>query len=152
VTDENDGIECVLMPQFELSLLLPRASVVDLLEAEDMRIVVDLQGGIIGKIQWQGWTVPLISFEAASNDSIPKFNQQTKAVLIHSLVEDNMRPYIALTVQGDPEVLTISDADIKSLGREDGNDFVQSKVLIHTRTEALIPDIATLVSYTSQYF
>jgi hypothetical protein len=96
--------------------------------------------------------VPLISFEAASNDSIPKFNQQTKAVLIHSLVEDNMRPYIALTVQGDPEVLTISDADIKSLGREDGNDFVQSKVLIHTRTEALIPDIATLVSYTSQYF
>ncbi|HEX5057495.1 MAG TPA: chemotaxis protein CheW [Gammaproteobacteria bacterium] len=140
------------MPQFGVNLLLPRASVVDLLDAEDMHIVVDLQGGIIGKIQWQGWTVPLISFEAASNDSIPKFNLQTKAVVIHSLADDEMHPYIALTVQGDPEVMSLTDGDIKSTGKEKGNDFIQSKVLVHAKIEAVIPDISTLVSYTSQYF
>lgn len=149
---ENEAIECVLMPQFEVKLLLPRASVVDLLDAEDMRIVVDLQGGIIGKIQWQGWTVPLISFEAASSDTIPKFNLQTKAVVIHSLADDEVHPYIALTVQGDPEVMTLAEGDVKALGKEENNDFVQSKVLLHTKTEAIIPDLATLVSYTSQYF
>jgi chemosensory pili system protein ChpC len=150
--DENGAIECVLMPQFGVNLLLPRASVVDLLDAEDMHIVVDLQGGIIGKIQWQGWTVPLISFEAASNDSIPKFNLQTKAVVIHSLADDESHPYIALTVQGDPEVMSLTDADIRATGKQKDNDFIQSKVLVHAKIEAVIPDISTLVSYTSQYF
>jgi chemosensory pili system protein ChpC len=150
--DENGAIECVLMPQFEVKLLLPRASVLDLLDAEDMQIVVDLQGGIIGKIQWQGWTVPLISFEAASRDAIPKFNLETKAVIIHSLADDELHPYIALTVQGDPEVMTLTDGDVKTMAKEEDNDFVRSKVLLHTRIEAIIPDIATLVSYTSQYF
>jgi chemosensory pili system protein ChpC len=149
--DENGAIECVLIPQFEVNLLLPRASIVDLIDGEDMQIVVDLQGGIIGKIQWQGWTVPLISFEAASNETIPKFNLQTKALIIHSLGDEEVRPYIALTVQGDPEVFNIGDNDIKAVGKEKGNDFVKSKVLLHAKTEALIPDLATLVTYTSQY-
>jgi chemosensory pili system protein ChpC len=149
--DENGAIECVLIPQFEVNLLLPRASIVDLIDGEDMHIVVDLQGGIIGKIQWHGWTVPLISFEAASKETIPKFNQQTKALIIHSLGDEEVRPYIALTVQGDPEVFTLGDDDIKSVGKDKGNDFVQSKVVLHAKTEALIPDLSTLVSYTSQY-
>jgi chemosensory pili system protein ChpC len=149
---ENGAIECVLIPQFEVSLLLPRASIVDLIDGADMQIVVDLQGGIIGKLQWQGWTVPLISFEAASKEVIPKFNLQTKALVIHSLADDELHPYIALTVQGDPEVFSLADGDIKVMGKEKGNDFVQSKVLLHTKTEALIPDLNTLVSYTSQYF
>jgi chemosensory pili system protein ChpC len=149
---ENGAIECVLIPQFEVNLLLPRASIVDLVDGEDMHIVVDLQGGIIGKLQWQGWTVPLISFEAASHDTIPKFNLQTKALIIHSLGDEELRPYIALTVQGDPEVFTLSDSDIKSVGKGKENDFVKSKVLLHAKTEALIPDLSTLVSYTSQYF
>lgn len=150
--DENGTIECVLMPQFGVNLLLPRASVVDLLDAVDMHIVVDLQGGIIGKIQWQGWTVPLISFEAASSDSIPKFNQQTKAVIIHSLAGDEIHPYIALTVQGDPEVMALSEGDVKVMSMEKDGDFVQSKVLVHTKIEAIIPDLSLLASYTSQYF
>jgi chemosensory pili system protein ChpC len=149
--DENGAIECVLIPQFEVNLLLPRASIVDLIDGEDMHIVVDLQGGIIGKLQWHGLTVPLISFEAASKDTIPKFNLQTKALIIHSLGDEELRPYIALTVQGDPEVFTISDGDIKAMGKDKGNDFVKNKVLLHAKTEALIPDLSTLVSYTSQY-
>jgi chemosensory pili system protein ChpC len=152
MSDNDANIECVLIPQFEVTLLLPRAIVVDLVDAVDMQIVVDLQGGIIGKIQWQGWTVPLISFEAASRETIPKFNLQTKALVIHSLSDDSVHPYIALTVQGDPEVLSLSDGDIKSLGKDEDNDFVQNKVLLQTKTEALIPDLSVLVAYTTQYF
>jgi hypothetical protein len=55
-------------------------------------------------------------------------------------------------VQGDPEVMTLTDGDVKTMAKEEDNDFVRSKVLLHTRIEAIIPDIATLVSYTSQYF
>lgn len=152
MADSDGNIECVLMPQFEVNLLLPRASVLDLIETQDMQIVVDLQGGIIGKIQWQGWTVPLISFEAASRDTIPKFNLQTRAVVIHSVGNDETHPYIALTVQGEPEVMSLSDNDIKVVSREKESDFIQSKVLLHTKTEAIIPDLSMLASYTSQYF
>jgi chemosensory pili system protein ChpC len=148
---EESTIECVILPQFDSNLLLPRSIVVDVLDAEHMHIIVDLQGGIIGKLQWHGWTVPLLSFEAINNGTIPKFNSKTKAVVLYTLGDDSTRPYIALTVQGNPKAFLLSDEDMQSKGKDKDSDFIQSRIAIRGSTEALIPDLLTLVSYTSQY-
>lgn len=147
----DDPIQCVILPQFQGSLLLPRASVVEVVDGRDLDIVVDLQGGVIGKMQWRGWTVPLVSFEAASSGSIPKFNSETKSVILHSLADDSTRPYIALTVQGNPKTIEVQDSHLKVIPGAESNDFVQSKVWVNAEFEALIPDLSMLVTYTSQY-
>lgn len=148
----DDGrIECVVLPQFQGSLLLPRASVVEVVEGRNMDIVVDLQGGVIGKMQWRGWTVPLVSFEAASSGTIPKFNSETKSVILHSLADNTERPYIALTVQGNPKTIEVEESHLKMAGGTDDNDFVQSRVWVNAEFEAVIPDLSMLVSYISQY-
>lgn len=147
----DDPIKCVILPQFQGSLLLPRASVVEVVDGRDLDIVVDLQGGVIGKMQWRGWTVPLVSFEAASSGSIPKFNSETKSVILHSLADDSTRPYIALTVQGNPKTIEVQDSHLKVIPNAESNDFVQSKVWVNAEFEALIPDLSMLVTYTSQY-
>ena len=147
----DEQIQCVLLPQFDTTLLLPLASVVEVIEGQNLDIVVDLQGGVIGKMTWRGWTVPLVSFEAASNSQIPKFNSESKAVILHSLADDQARPYIGLTVQGNPTSMSIRGDQLKVISSTGGSDFVQSKVWINTETEAIIPDIAMLVTYTSQF-
>ena len=148
---ENDKqIQCMLLSLFKGALLLPRASVVHVIDSDKLDIVVDLQGGIIGKIQWQGWTVPLISFESILNESIPKFNHDTKSVIVHSLIDDGIKPFIALTSQGDPKPINITDKNMKIMEADSG-DFVQNKVLINTKIEAYIPELPVLVTYTAQY-
>lgn len=147
----DDLIQCVILPQFQISLLLPRANVVEVVNGRDLDIVVDLQGAVIGKMQWRGWTVPLVSFESASSGLIPKFNSETKSVILHSLADDNVRPYIALTVQGNPKAIEIDASQLKMVGGAESDDFVQSKVWVNAEFEAIIPDLSMLVSYTSQY-
>ena len=147
----DDQIQCVLLELFDTTLLLPLASVVEVVDGKNLDIVVDLQGGVIGKMTWRGWTVPLVSFEAASAGHIPKFNSESKAVILHSLAEDQSRPYIALTVQGNPKSMAVQGDQLKVVSSKGGSDFVQSKVWINTETEAVIPDISMLVTYTSQY-
>ncbi len=148
---DNREIECVILPQFASNILLPRASVVDVIDGENMDIVVDLQGGVIGKVNWRGWTVPLISFESAISGEIPKFNNHTQTVIIHALTDDLARPYIGLTAQGNPKAMPLNDDHLHLLDTMDDNDFVKSKVWINSEIEALIPDLPVLVSYSSQF-
>lgn len=147
----DDPVQCVILPQFQGNLLLPRVSVVEVVNGQDMDIVVDLQGGVIGKMQWRGWTVPLVSFEAASGGSTPKFNSETKSVILHSPADDSARPYIAVTVQGNPKAIEVQESQLKVITGTESNDFVQSKVWINAEFEAVIPDLSMLVTYTSQY-
>lgn len=147
---EKTNVECMLLPLFEGNLLLPKASIVHVIDSEKLDIVVDLQGGIVGKIQWQGWTVPLVSFESVVYGTIPKYNRETKSVVIHSLIEDALRPFIAITVQGDLQFLSVSEENMEIV-EADESDFIQSKVLINTETEAYIPELSVLATYTAQY-
>lgn len=151
MANEKQQLECVLLPQSEINLLLPRASVVQVIESEKLDIVVDLQGGMLGKLQWRGWTVPLLSFESVTNGSIPKFNLDTKSVILHSLIDDAVTPYIAITLQGPPKELQIDKDNIKPVTGFIANDFVKSKVIINAEIEAYIPELPVLVTYAVQF-
>lgn len=150
MSDTEKHIDCVLVPQFETQLLLPRASVVQVIDSEKLDIVVDLQGGVLGKLQWQGWTIPLVSFESILNGTIPKFNRDTKAVILHSLIDDAVTPYIAVTSQGVPQDIEISEAKIDMTEMSD-SDFIQSKVYVNSDIQAYIPELPVLVTYTAQF-
>ena len=150
MSDIEKNIDCVLVPQFETQLLLPRASVVQVIDSEKLDIVVDLQGGVLGKLQWQGWTIPLVSFESIINGTIPKFNRDTKAVILHSLIDDAVTPYIAVTSQGMPQDIEIFEAKIDMTEVSD-SDFIQSKVYINSDIQAYIPELPVLVTYTAQF-
>ncbi|GIX21952.1 MAG: hypothetical protein KatS3mg121_0735 [Gammaproteobacteria bacterium] len=86
---------------------MPAAVVADVLPGDALDIVVDLQGGLLGKLQWRGWTVPLLSFEAVLSEGIPRYNAQTRSALLYSLSDDPTQPFIALTVQGEPKPLRV---------------------------------------------
>ena len=151
MAESNQQIECVLLPQFDSNILLPRASIVQVIDGEHLDIVVDLQGGMLGKLQWHGWTVPLLSFEAVSGNTIPKYNRDTKSVIVHSLMDDSVTPFIALTLQGSPQAIEINSKNTKPVAGFIPNDFVKSKVIINTELEAYIPELPVLVTYAVQF-
>ncbi|MBN1379518.1 MAG: hypothetical protein JXA04_09810 [Gammaproteobacteria bacterium] len=151
MAEEKQNIDCILLPQFNLNLLLPRASIVQVIESEQLDIVVDLQGGMLGKLQWHGWTVPLLSFESVANGTIPKFNRETKSAIVHSLMDDAVTPFIALTLQGSPQAIEINSKNTKMVTGFVPNDFIKSKVIINAELEAYIPELPVLVTYAVQF-
>lgn len=151
MADDKQQLDCVLLPQFDMNLLLPRASIVQVIDSDRLDIVVDLQGGMLGKLQWRGWTVPLLSFEAVSTGNVPKYNRDTKSVIVHSLMDDMVTPFIALTLQGSPQAVAITGKNTKAVAGFIPNDFVKSKVIINTEIEAYIPELPVLVTYAVQF-
>lgn len=150
MADNESQLQCVLLPQFDSNLLLPRASIVQVIEGQQLDIVVDLQGGMLGKLQWHGWTVPLLSFEAVAHEALPKYNSETRSVIVHSLMDDAVTPFVGLTVQGEPQPIEITEENTRVLSSGD-SDFVQSKVIINTEIEAYIPELPVLVTYAAQF-
>jgi chemosensory pili system protein ChpC len=151
MADEKQQMECVLLPQFESNILLPRSAIVKVIDSDDLDIVVDLQGGMLGKLQWHGWTVPLLSFESITGGAIPKFNRETKSAIVHSLIDDSVTPFIALTLQGSPQAVEVNEKNTKIIPGFVGNDFVKSKVIINSEIEAYIPELPVLVTYALQF-
>ncbi|MBA3581200.1 MAG: chemotaxis protein CheW [Gammaproteobacteria bacterium] len=152
----SDTIQCMLLSMYEQQLLLPASVVVDIINGRELDIVVDAQGGLIGKVQWRGWTVPLLSFEAAVGDTIPKFNMQTKAIVLHALSEDDeeLLPYIALTAQKDPTPLVLGEAQLKVVdyGEHSSHGLVNMNIQINGDIIAAIPNFEALMTYTHRYW
>lgn len=145
--DSTMPLRCIVLPiTTDYSLLLPNVSLVEIIEGEDLDIVVDPQGGLIGKIQWHGWHVPLLAFDAASYDTIPKFNMETKIILIHSLSTDLRMPYLGLTVQGVPKRVVFSEGQLKPCRKTMDSNLVEAMVKFENKT-LVVPNLAEIIIY-----
>lgn len=146
-TEKDLSLRCIILPTTaEYALLLPEASLVDVISGEGLDIVVDPQGGMIGKLHWRGWHVPLLSFDAASRGGIPKFNMETKTIIVHSLSDDQHMLYIALTVQGVPRRVVLKEDQLSA------QPFLTKSELVALTVEyngqvLVIPDLGGLVKY-----
>jgi chemosensory pili system protein ChpC len=55
-------IRCVLVPVSNLRLLLPNATVAEVITYSKPEPVADAPEWLLGRIAWRGWRVPLVSF------------------------------------------------------------------------------------------
>ena len=148
----SETVNCLIINQTASKLLLPKVALVEVINGQDLDIVVDLQGALLGKLQWKGWTVPLLSFEAARDGSIPKFNNDTQSTLWHAQTDDEVYPFIGLTAQGDMEPVAIKEEDLYPVDIAADNEFVHSVVRIGEGEELYIPDLAALAAYAKRFF
>ena len=79
----SNSIKCTLLPlSQERFLILPNTSLAEVVDNRSDLLVMGARDGIIGKIQWRGHSVPLVSYEAAIGEvvqdggSFVHFNQK----------------------------------------------------------------------------
>ena len=116
----GETVSCVILPMRGTGgLLLPSSAMIEVIDSSDINVVVDLQEGIIGKMQWKNTTIPLVSYETASGLLQAAFNKDTKAAVIRVPVENSTIKYIAIAAYGIPKVVQISQGQIKDIPEED---------------------------------
>ena len=129
-------------------LLLPNATIAEVLSYADPEPVADAPHWLLGRIRWRGWPLPLASFSRLAGIADESGGLGSKVVVLKALGGDAHLPYLALLTRGFPRLVTVSrDALVADAGGGDGDAAdgelprgVLMRVLLNDE-QALLPDV-----------
>ena len=135
----------VLIQVVGARLLLPNATISEVLSYADPEPVADAPDWLLGRIRWRGWQLPLVSFSRIAGLSGERGGLGSKVAVLKALGGDAKLPHFAMLTQGFPRLVTVS-RDTLVLDSADGGelpDGVRARVLLNDDA-ALIPDIGAV--------
>ncbi|HEY1034309.1 MAG TPA: chemotaxis protein CheW, partial [Pseudoxanthomonas sp.] len=91
----NDEIRGVLIQAGEYRLLLPNATVAEVLTRAPVEPIEGMPDWLPGRIDWHGWPVPLVAFGRLSGNPNDPVALNSKIVVLKALSGDKDRPYFA---------------------------------------------------------
>lgn len=126
----------------ETFLVLPNSSLAEVVTNRSDLLVMGARDGVIGKIQWRGNSVPLVSYEAAIGQAIPSYGAEARIAVIFTPSGDPSLPYIAFSIQGVPKLVEVTDTDIVTVDGEE-HQLVANYVEIESK-QGVIPNLQAL--------
>jgi chemosensory pili system protein ChpC len=123
-------------------LLLPNATIAEVLSFADPEPVANTPDWLLGRIRWRGWQLPLIAFSRLSGIAEEKGGLGSKVIVLKALGGDAKTPYFALLTQGFPRLVTVSEDTVVADGGDDDllPAGVQARVMLN-EDNALLPDL-----------
>jgi chemosensory pili system protein ChpC len=134
-------IRCVLVPVGNLRLLLPNATVAEVITQTPPEPVADAPDWLLGRIAWRGWRVPLVSFTHLAAAGEGDAELSVRVAVLKALGGNPKLPFIAVLTQGFPRLTTLNAELI--IPTHDGNPLpagVRAQVLVRDDV-AMIPDL-----------
>ncbi|HEY8586567.1 MAG TPA: chemotaxis protein CheW [Rhodanobacter sp.] len=135
-------IRCVLVPVGDLRLLLPNATIAEVITDSQPEPLAGAPGWMLGRISWRGWRVPLVSFAAlAGREDAGDAELSVRVAVLKALGGDSRLPFIAVLTQGFPRLTTLNSELV--IPTHDGKPLppgVRANVLVRDDV-AMIPDL-----------
>ncbi|MGY1459718.1 MULTISPECIES: chemotaxis protein CheW [unclassified Luteimonas] len=129
-------------------LLLPNATIAEVLSYAEPEAVAGAPDWLLGRIRWRGWQLPLASFSRLAGIADEVGGLGSKVVVLKALGGDSRLPYVALLTKGFPRLVTVPrDALVPDAGEGDVDGEaailplgVLMRVLLNDEA-ALLPDV-----------
>ena len=137
-------IRAVLIQTETSRLLLPNATISEVLSYAEPEPVADAPDWLLGRIRWRGWRLPLLAFAQFTGQGVEQRGLGSKVVVLKNLGGDAKRPFFALLTQGFPRLVTVTEGVLAT--EADGTDL-PAGVLARVRLnedDAVVPDLAAL--------
>ncbi|HEY8329636.1 MAG TPA: chemotaxis protein CheW [Rhodanobacter sp.] len=134
-------IRCVLVPVGNLRLLLPNATIAEVITQSASEPVAGAPGWLLGRIAWRGWRVPLVSFTELAGTEEGDAELSVRVAVLKALGGNPKLPFIAVLTQGFPRLTTLNAELI--IPTHDGKPLppgVRAHVLVRDDV-AMIPDL-----------
>lgn len=134
-------IRCVLVPVSNLRLLLPNATVAEVISYNAPQPVNGAPDWLLGRIAWRGWRVPLVSFTHLAGGEVNDAESSVRVAVLKALGGNPRLPFIAVLTQGFPRLTTLNAELI--IPTHDGSPLppgVRAQVLVRDDV-AMIPDL-----------
>jgi Chemotaxis signal transduction protein len=134
-------IRCVLVPVGNLRLLLPNATIAEVITQSKPEPLADAPDWLLGRIAWRGWRVPLVSFTKLAGTEEGDAELSVRVAVLKALGGNPKLPFIAVLTQGFPRLTTLNAELI--IPTHDGSVLppgVRAHVLVRDDV-AMIPDL-----------
>ena len=142
--DTAHDIRGVLIQISGARLLLPNATIAEVLSYADPEPVAKAPEWLLGRMRWRGWQLPLIAFARLSGIAGEKGGLGSKVIVLKALGGDPKFPYFAVLTQGFPRLVTVSsDSVVEDDTVGELPTGVQARVLLND-DPALLPDLVQI--------
>ncbi len=143
-TVAND-IRGVLISVTGGKLLLPNASVAEVITYSDPEPVADAPSWVLGRVRWRGWALPIMSYSRLVGWSQEAAALGAKVAVLKAIGGHAKMPYFAVLTQGFPRLVTISESTLVEVSDadEDLPDGVYTEGLFNDDAVA-VPDLAAV--------
>ena len=143
-------IRTIMAPLTEGYVMLPSSAVAEVLNLTSPQPLKKSPPWLLGELPWNGWQVPVISFEGLMNTRANKPTaKRTRILIIKTLGESTQVNYIGLVIQGLPRLKTVSANTLLEKQTDNLPDNVFSKVCIED-LQAVIPRLGKLTKTVEQ--
>ena len=140
----SDEIRGVLVQVGEERLLLPNATVAEVLARVAVEPIEGAPDWLAGQIAWHGWHVPLVSFARLASLGEEAVQRNNRVVVLKALGNNEAMPYFALLTASFPQLASVArDSLLADASEEDLPRGVQMRVLLGDQS-ALLPDLEAL--------
>lgn len=134
-------IRCVLVPVGDIRLLLPNATVAEVITLAKPEPIQGAPEWLLGRIAWRGWRVPLVSFTKLAGVPEGDADLSVRVAVLKALGGNAELPFVAVLTQGFPRLTTLNAELI--IPTHDGKPLprgVKAQVLVRDDV-AMIPDL-----------
>lgn len=137
-------IRGVMITVNEGRLLLPNASVAEVITYSEPELVENAPAWLLGRIRWRGWRLPLLSFSRFAGWSQEDGHLGAKVAVLKALGGNPKLPYFAVLSQGFPRLVTVARSALSQ-----AHDIKDLPLGIHSRVTlnddaAVVPDLLSL--------
>ena len=137
----KDEIRGVMIQVGQERLLLPNATVAEVLARVPVEPIDGAPAWLPGQIAWHGWTVPLVAFSRLAGLGEEAAARSNRVVVLKGMGGNESVPYLALQTASFPQLVSVPrDSLLADASEEDLPVGVQMRVLLGDQS-ALLPDL-----------
>lgn len=137
----NIEIRGVLLPLHDAQLLLPNASVSEVVGLEKLKALSDVPEWFLGTQEWRGQMIPVISFEQLLGLPAAELGVRSRVAVCNTLGGNKDCPFIGLLLSSTPRLIRITeDVVAPQSDEQDLGDAVKRQVTVNGEN-AWIPDM-----------
>ncbi len=133
-------IRSVLVPVTDADLLLPNASIAEIVGYILPEPIEQAPEWLMGNILWHGWQVPVVSFGMLTEQQQTEPVEGAKICVSKSLIDNTRLPYIGILAQGFPRLVTVTESALTEVPDSSTHIAIAGKAIIGDR-EAWVPDL-----------
>ena len=140
----EEDIRGVLIQIANARLLLPNATVAEVMSFAPPESVPGAPQWLLGLTRWRGWQVPLIGFSQLAGVAEERGGLNSKVLVLKALGGNSKAPYFAILSQGFPRLVTVSRATLTA--RDEGGELppmVLSAIRLN-EDDAFVPDLVSV--------
>jgi chemosensory pili system protein ChpC len=135
----------LLIPLAEARMLVPRACVAEVIGYQAPSPMEGAPPWYLGLVNWNGRSLPLVSFEGTCGMTIPAPSGRSRIVVFHALAGKLEAGYLAIVSQGFPQLVRVSNDVVRPDHSHSLSERVPVLCQVRMLNETpLVPDLERL--------